>query len=150
MSDDDILEIGDDGAFVIPEAPKKAVQLTLASDSGDGAAPLPPAQPSGAAVSADSMQEYAKKIFASINVNEYKIYDNSSDNSLNVVVRLSNGEIPTAITLEDGVLEIETSDKRCLTIPVDCNKAAKGGAVQASGLRSEHFGDVVVVKLSYQ
>ena len=147
MSGEDILEIGEDGTFVIPEAPKKGIQLTAASSNDEEAVYPLPVQSAGTAASTASSQEYIKKIFASINVNEYKIYDNVSDSSLNIVARLSSGERPTAIALEDGVLEIETSDNRCLTIPVDYSKVANKEATTVNHLKSEFYEDIVVIKL---
>jgi hypothetical protein len=127
--DDDVLEIGDDGAFDIPIPASKPKTIPYSS--------VDVAENENDGISTPSIS--LKTVFESIQPGEYKIY--KSDQLLTIVIRLGENISPVNYALGENILVIELSNKKFLRISLPQK-------VKQESSEAKFFGDYVVFKIS--
>jgi len=132
MADDDIIELGDDGAFELPSPSHKASITPITLSDPDLAHDPLPSSPS------------SSSILESLSAGEFKCF--LCDNVLDVIIKLDTSQDETIHSIEvtKDVLRLCTSSGSTLTIDLsevgaEIKAPEKGTATQAAGFVCVRF-----------
>jgi hypothetical protein len=113
MSDDnDIIELGEDGTFEIPSPPKPS----LLSRQRDNLQPEPEPQPENEDSAGSTGATTAIDVLESLGSGEYKIFKNSTKRTIDVIVRLPDGESSNGIFAASNLLTIQLVGGKSISI----------------------------------
>lgn len=136
--DDDVLEIGEDGAFNIPSPPSKPSQQffadTFPNDQQSADHADPPSQSKS-----NPIENEPQIPFSEISFGEYKIFRNS-ENEMVVIARVGKDTTPTTFHANDKTLVIVSNSGGALKIDLPVE-------VDPAHVNSKHHNELVIIKL---